>query len=89
LLDPESEHDCVWADSAYSGECFEEFLSLGGIESMIHEKGSRNHLLSDAAKELNLINSEMRASFEHGFAAITVCMGGKLTRNIGVARKRP
>jgi hypothetical protein len=31
----------------------------------------------------------MRASFEHGFAAITVCMGGKLTRNIGVARKRP
>jgi hypothetical protein len=30
LLDPENEHDYVWADSAYSGECFESLLSRGG-----------------------------------------------------------
>ena len=41
LLDPENEHDYVWADSAYSGECFEELLSLGKFESLIHEKGAR------------------------------------------------
>ena len=27
-------------------------MSLGGIESLIHEKGARNHPHSDAAKEL-------------------------------------
>jgi IS5 family transposase len=45
LLDPTNEHDYVWADSAYSGECFEELLCLGGFESLIHEKGARNHPL--------------------------------------------
>jgi IS5 family transposase len=40
LLDPENEHDYVWADSAYSGECFADLLSLGGFESLIHGKHS-------------------------------------------------
>jgi hypothetical protein len=51
LLDPENEHDNVWADSAYSGECFEELLSLGKFESLIRETGARNHPLSDEAKK--------------------------------------
>lgn len=50
LLDPENEHDYVWADSAYSGECFEDLFSFGGFESLIHEKGARNNPLSEAAK---------------------------------------
>ena len=50
LLDPENQDDYVWADSAYSGQCFEDLLSLGGFESRIYEKGSRNHPLSDEAK---------------------------------------
>jgi IS5 family transposase len=61
LLDPENEHDYVWADSAYSGECFEELLSLGKFESLIHEKGARNHPLSDESKKLNRIKSAIRA----------------------------
>ena len=48
LLDPENEHDDVWADSAYSGECCEDLLNLGGFESLIHEKGARNNPLSEA-----------------------------------------
>ena len=42
LLDPENQDDYAWADSAYSGQCFQDMLSLGGFESRIHEKGSRN-----------------------------------------------
>jgi IS5 family transposase len=84
LLDPENEHYYVWADSAYSGECFESLLSLGGFESMIHEKGARNHPLSDAAKELNRIKSAIRACVEHVFGSMTMSMGGKLTRKIGL-----
>ena len=38
LLDPENEHDCLWSDSAYSGERFENLLNHAGFESLIHEK---------------------------------------------------
>jgi IS5 family transposase len=86
LLDPENEHDYVWADSAYSGECFEDLLNLGGFESLIHEKGARNHPLSDAAKELNRVKSSIRACVEHVFGGMTMSMGGKLTRKIGLER---
>ena len=37
LFDPENEHDYVWADFAYLGECFGCLLSLGGFESLIPE----------------------------------------------------
>jgi len=86
LLDPENEHDHVWADSAYSGSAFQNLLNLAGFESLIHEKGSLNHPLSGAAKELNRIKSTIRARVEHVFGCMTTSMGGKLTRKIGLAR---
>jgi len=86
LLDPANEQDYVWADSAYAGEDFERLLSLGGFESLIHEKGARNNPLSDAAKESNRIKSAIRACVEHVFGYMTMCMGGKLTRKIGLER---
>jgi transposase, IS5 family len=86
LRDPENEHDYVWADSVYSGECFEDLLSLGGFESLIHEKGARNHPLSDAAKEPNRVKSSIRACVEHVFDSMIMSMGGKLTRKIGPER---
>jgi IS5 family transposase len=88
LLDPENEHDYVWADSAYSGECFDALLSLGCFESLIHEKGARNHPLSDAAKELNSLKSSIRACVEHVFGCMSMSMSmvGKLTRKIGLER---
>jgi IS5 family transposase len=61
-------------------------LSLGGFETLINEKGARNHPLSDAAKELNLIKSAIRACVEHVIGSITMSMGGKLTRKIGIER---
>ena len=86
LLDPENEHDFVWADSAYSGECFADLLSLGGFESLIHEKGARNHPLSEEAKKMNRVKSAIRACVEHVFGCMTMSMGGKLTRKIGLER---
>ena len=86
LLDPENEHDFVWADSAYSGECFADLLSLGGFESLIHEKGARSHPLSDEAKKINRVKSAIRACVEHVFGCMTMSMGGKLTRKIGLGR---
>ena len=86
LLDPENEHDFVRADSAYSGECFRKLLNLSGFECLIHEKGTRNHPLSDAAKELNRVKSAIRACVEHVFGYMTTSMCGKLTRKIGMER---
>ena len=86
LLDPENEHDFVWADSAYSGKCFADLLSLGGFESLIQEKGARNHPLSDEAKKMNRVKSAIRACVEHVFGCMTMSMGGKLTRKIGLER---
>jgi hypothetical protein len=67
LLDPENEHDYVWADSAYTGESFKYLLNLGVFESLIHEKGARNHPLSDTAQKLNRVKSSIRAWVEHVF----------------------
>ena len=80
------QHDDVWAHSAYSGQCFEDLLSLGGFESRIHEKGSRHHPLSEAAKERNSVKSAIRSCVEHVFGSMTMSMGGKLTRKIGIER---
>ena len=65
LLDPENQDNYVWADSSNSGHCFADLLSLGGFESRIHEKGSGNHPLSEAAKERNFFKSAIRAGVEH------------------------
>ena len=48
----------IWADSADSGECFKDLLSLAGFENRVHEKGSRNHPASAAAIERNSIRSQ-------------------------------
>jgi len=63
-------------------------LRLGGFESCIHEKGSRNHPLSDEAKERNSVKSAIRAFVEHVFGFMTTSMGGKLTRKIGLERNK-
>jgi IS5 family transposase len=86
LLDPENEHDGVWADSAYPGQCFQDLLDRAGFESLIHEKGARNHPLSVEAKSLNCVKSSIRACAEHVFGCMTISMGGKLTRRIGLKR---
>ena len=59
LLNPGNHNDYELADSAYSGECFKDLLSLAGFENRNHEKGSINHRLDAAATELNSIMSQV------------------------------
>jgi hypothetical protein len=63
-------------------------LSLGSFESLIHEKGTRNHPISEAVKERNLIESLNRECVEHLFGTMTMSMGGKLTKKIGIERTK-
>jgi len=86
LLDPGIQDNYIWADFPYSGPCVVDLLSLGGFECRIHEKGSRNHPLCEAAKEQNSVRSPIRACVEHVFCCMTTSMGSKLTRKIGLDR---
>ena len=88
LIDPENIDDYVWADTAYAGECFQNLLILGGFESCIHEKGGRYHPLGDAAKELNSIKSAVTACDQHFFGCMTMSMGGKIPRKIGLGKNK-
>ena len=75
VVTPANIHDDYgWADSAYSGERFEDLLSLAGFENRIHEKGSRNHPLGAAATERNSIRSQTRARVEHVFGCFATSM---------------
>ena len=67
LLNPENQDYDVWADSAYSGKSFEDLLSLGDFERRIHEKESRNHHISEAAKKYNFVKWAIRACVKHVF----------------------
>ena len=78
LLDPKNRDDYVWADSAYAGVCFKTLLNLEVFETRIHEKGSRNHPLSGAAKQRNRVKSAIRACVEYVVGCITISMGGRM-----------
>jgi IS5 family transposase len=84
LLDPENQDDYVWADSAYSSQYFEDLLSLGGLESRIHEKDSRNHPLSKAAKERYSVRTLIRAYVQFVFGCMATSMSGRMTIKIGL-----
>ncbi len=88
LLDEDNDSDTLWADSAYRSEAIEETLELLGFDSQIHERGYRNHPLSEAQKQSNRTKSKTRAQVEHVFGTWTMQMGGKLLRSIGLVRAK-
>jgi IS5 family transposase len=83
LLDLEYEDDYVWADSAYTGKCLEDVLGLAGFESLIHEKGIRNHPLGNEYKQLIRVKSGIRSCVEHVFGGTTMSMGGIRQEGLG------
>lgn len=78
----------VYADSAYSGEPIAKQLEQKGIRNQIHEKGSRNHPLTEEQKERNRRKSKIRVRVEHVFGYMTNSMNGITVRSIGIARAR-
>lgn len=88
LLDEDNDSDTIWADSAYRAEAIEATLALMGFDSQIHERGYRNHPLSEEQKESNHLKSTVRAKVEHVFGSWVMHMGGKLVRSIGLVRAK-
>ena len=86
ILDVDNEGEKIWADSAYRSALIESFLALLNWESQIHEKGYRNHPLTEEQKQKNRDKSKTRARVEHVFGAWVNEMGGKLMRSIGFDR---
>jgi len=58
-LDPENQDDYVWAKSAYCGEHFKTYLAWVDLKNRIHEKTSRNQILSADKTEHIYIRSKI------------------------------
>jgi transposase, IS5 family len=86
-IDPKDKKRPIYADSAYRSKDQEESLAGNGFDSQIHEKGARNHPLTDEQKASNRIKSKTRARVEHVFGE-QHAMGGHIVRTIGIARAR-
>ena len=88
VFDETNEGDEIWADSAYYSANLEMALKLLGYYSQIHERGYRNHPLSEEQQSSNRSKSKVRAKVEHVFGHWTMAMGGKQVRCIGITRVR-
>jgi IS5 family transposase len=86
----EEQDQKLYADSAYVGiELHKEIREKNKtIELKIHEKGYRNHPLTDEQRSVNREKSRIRARVEHVFGHMTQSMGGLLVRGIGMCRAR-
>lgn len=67
---PRKENEPVWGDSAYRSEEIEKILSKKRYKSKIHEKGYRNHPLTEKQIGLNREKSRVRVRIEHIFGMI-------------------
>jgi IS5 family transposase len=86
LLDKRDRHHELYADSAYSGKPIKEVLEKNKIRNRIHEKGYRNHPLTENQKEKNRKKSKVRARVEHVFGFVKNSMKGSNNRAIGIER---
>jgi transposase, IS5 family len=88
LQSPEIGGADVYADSAYRSNAQEESLIASRHMSHIHEKGARNHPLTEVQKSSNKEKSRVRARVEHVFGSMTNELGGITIRTIGRMRAK-
>ena len=86
LLDKKDAHHELYADSAYKSKEIDKKLRRRKIRNRIHEKGYRNHPLTEAQGEKNRLKSRTRARVEHVFGFMVNTMGGGFIRCIGRIR---
>jgi IS5 family transposase len=84
LLDPRDGR--LHADSAYRSGKIDAELRRRGIRNCLHEKGHRNHPLSEPQKESNTRKSKVRARVEHIFGFQVQQMRANWIRTIGMRR---
>ena len=77
----------LYADSAYSGKELQERLPET-VECRIHEKGCRNHPLTEEQKARNREKSKIRVRIEHIFGYMTMSLRGLTVRSIGILRAK-
>jgi IS5 family transposase len=82
--------NAVSADSAYASAEMSKRIreQYPHITLKIHEKGSRNHPLTEEQKESNRDKSKVRCRVEHVYGHMTVSMGGMIVRTIGIFRAK-
>jgi len=73
----------IYADSAYADKKLPEH-----VENKVHEKGYRNHPLTEEQKHSNKEKSRTRARGEHVYGDMTNGMNGLTLRCIGIVRAR-
>jgi IS5 family transposase len=76
----------VWADYAYWSEAHELILGAMGYASHIHEKGTRDNLLTAKQQASNKKKSSIRVRVEHVFGSIANEQKGGFVRVRGLAR---
>jgi IS5 family transposase len=88
LLTEKDTGQCLYADSAYTGE--DQAASISKVEMInkVHEKGYKNKPLTETQKESNKNKSKYRARVEHIFGFVQTSMKGTAIRTIGIARAR-
>jgi IS5 family transposase len=74
----------LYADSAYVGQ--EESIEWCYMTSEVHEKGVKNHPLTDSQKASNRFKSTFRARVEHIFGFMTNSMDAMHIDTIGILR---
>ena len=73
----------IYADSAFKSKKIDDEIPEN-IENLIHEKGYRDHPLTEIQKESNKLKSKIRCRIEHIFGFMTNSMNGIFIRSIGI-----
>lgn len=76
----------VWGDSAYAGQREAIRRAAARARDFTHEKGARNHPLTDEQKSRNTTKSSVRAKGEHPFLIIKRIFGFTKTRYRGLLK---
>ena len=88
LLTENDKGQPLYADSAYTGEKLEKVYKKKKVINRVHEKGTRNHPLTDTQKASNKEKSTVRVRVEHIFGFVENSMNGSIVRTIGIARAK-
>ena len=78
----------VYADAGYIDAPQLKELNDKGIETVVCEKGYRNHPLTEEQKKNNRTKSKIRCRVEHVFGFIEQSMKGFILRSVGMIRAK-
>lgn len=86
LVEETDANEDLHADSAYTGEEQEKTMEKYKVTNQVHEKGTRDHPLTEEQKASNREKSKTRARVEHVFGFMEGSMGRLSLNCIGLKR---